>query len=170
MPDGARVAIAADEATESIAFRPTGACNALVCGTLAGFFRSLSPGAARRFYVDLSAGTSADSTFIGTLLKLALRRGSDAPAVHLVRPAPVIAEAMRRMNVLALFDVRDALPDALANWMELPAGPVDPEALADLVIEAHERLMDAHPENAAQFARVVEGFRAQRDQKRNPDA
>jgi anti-anti-sigma regulatory factor len=159
----ARVYVAAGQSDHAVAIKPVGACSARVCGALAPLIQKLAAPETECIYFDLSEGTSVDSTFIGTLLKLATRRDVTSPAVHLVAPADPITESLQRMRVLEIFSQDAALPASISTWTELPAEPVDPERLADLVIEAHERLCQTDPENAAQFGKVVKLFRSQRD-------
>jgi len=163
----AQIFIAADASGATVAIRPVGACTSRVCAALAPLILRLKGPDTRCLCFDLSAGTSIDSTFIGTLLKLATRRTDESPAVHLVAPTAAITEALRRMSVLELFDLQSALPCAMTAWAEMPVEPVAPEQLADLVIEAHERLCQTDPRNAEQFAGVVKLFRAQRGPRRD---
>jgi hypothetical protein len=119
-------------------------------------------------YFDLTDAGGVDSTFTGLLLSLATCRNDPArPAVHLLRPSPAVITALNRMYVLSLFDVCQSAPEAPADWQDLmPEKPL-PEKTADVVIEAHEKLIDADPRNESAFRPVVEGFRAERERSKS---
>jgi hypothetical protein len=113
--------------------------------------------------MDLSQVEHVDSTFVGLLLGRARVKGdASVPKLHLLDPSEAASHALRRMHVLQLFDVCDSISDPPTRWRELSGGTSDRHELADLVIDAHEHLIDADGRNAEVFRRVVEGFRAER--------
>jgi hypothetical protein len=82
------------------------------------------------------------------------------PAIHLLNPSPQVVQALERMFVLALFDVVEAAPQLPAEWEDLPTAPVSSEGLTDLVIQAHQELINADKRNAHAFRTLIATLRA----------
>lgn len=171
MADHAHIFVANFGEPGSAAVKPTGRCTMGMCATLRDHVRGVSVGENSDIYFDLSETEYMDSTFTGFLLALARRKLGDAPPVlHLVQPSEKALEVLETMGVLSLFDIRPAMPNAPIEWTELPvSGPLADE-VGDLVIDAHEELIDADPANAAKFGPVVDAFRSERDRRRAADA
>ncbi|MCK6485529.1 MAG: hypothetical protein HUU22_06915 [Phycisphaerae bacterium] len=163
-PDHPRVRIG--RGASGVIVQPVGACTAVMCDAIRMFVDRLCPADAEDLLIDLSRADSLDSTFAGMLLAMA-RPTADADLtarLHLLNPSSPACEALRRMRVLGLFDVRqDGSADA-TEWTELPrdVSPESVERLRALIIDAHERLIAADPRNADVFRPVVDTFRRNR--------
>ncbi len=114
-------------------------------------------------YFDLSQTSYMDSSFAGELLGLALRnREADGPRICLQSMPPAVNDALQKMHVLHFFQLCDATPVVIQDWQEVAALRTEFDELADLVINAHEKLIEVDPRNADAFGRVVEGLRDHR--------
>ena len=118
-------------------------------------------------YFDLSETEYIDSTCVGLVVSLALRKNDPCvPGIHLYRPASGVLRVLDAMLVLAHLDRCDALPATITTWKELPAEVTDRDELAAVIIDAHENLIKADDRNAEVFGAVVDGLRAyRRDRK-----
>ncbi|MBV8143112.1 MAG: STAS domain-containing protein [Verrucomicrobia bacterium] len=114
----------------------------------------------RRFVVDLLRCPVMDSTFMGTLAGIALRLREFGNGSLLVRNANERnTDLLRNLGLNNLFEVESKTPDPSENVIEAPLdadrtiGRVDQ---AECMIEAHEALVDADPDNLARFKDVLE--------------
>ncbi|HEY3242290.1 MAG TPA: hypothetical protein VGM03_02975 [Phycisphaerae bacterium] len=113
-------------------------------------------------YFDLSEAAGIDSTFTGLLVSIAIRRKeANLPAVHLLSPSRSVREALSSMHVLALLHTCTQAPAGPIEWQDLPHTPEAPEPMRELIVDAHESLIQADPRNAAEFGPVVAGLRQQ---------
>lgn len=117
-------------------------------------------------FFDLSRTDLVDSTFVGMLLSMAVKKKDPTlPTVHLLRPSAGVIRALDSMHVCQLLDCCDQCAASISDWRELPAEDVGQDSVAGLVIDAHERLIEADERNIAPFSPVLEGFRARRQPK-----
>lgn len=166
MPHNAHIAIADLPQQNALLLRCEGRCTMGICPTLKSTLHERTRDAVRHIYIDLSNTEAIDSTFTGFLLTLRPHRDRpDAPAVHLVAPTPNVMRTLETMQVSRLLDVVDALPASDINWQPIVAASGDPKEAGEIIIEAHESLIEADERNREEFGRVVEGFR--KDQERN---
>jgi anti-anti-sigma regulatory factor len=109
----------------------------------------------REFIVDLGECELMDSTFLGTLAGIALKMGGDG-SVRIVRANPRNRQVLKNLGldrVLALEEEPSpVLPESA--WTETSADA--PPAKRETIIEAHESLVAANPENAVRFKDVLE--------------
>jgi anti-sigma B factor antagonist len=116
----------------------------------------------RHFVVDLNGCPVMDSTFMGTLAGIALRLREFGNGSLLVRNANERNwDLLQNLGLNNLFEVeskatelaKDKLVDAAPLDADHPIGRSDQ---AECMIEAHEALVDADPENLARFKDVLE--------------
>ncbi len=116
----------------------------------------------RSFVVDLADCPVMDSTFMGTLAGIALRlRESDSGHLQVRNVNERNGELLRNLGLDNLFAI-EALPggDGSGDGTALPNEPVlSKDEHAECMIEAHEALVDADPENLARFKDVLEYLR-----------
>ena len=166
MAGGTQIPIAVCYDHERLFVAPSGACTVAICGGLKDYLNYYKKPATTDIYFDLSHATGMDSTFIGFLLSLATRKNDPtSPALHLVAPSDSAMEALRRMYVLPLFDVCPTRPETALPWLPLSVDKPEAGKTADLVVETHEKLIEADSRNAPSCKPVVEGFRAEREKK-----
>jgi len=110
----------------------------------------------REFVVDLRECELMDSTFMGTLAGIALRLGNGGK-LRVVRANPRCRQVMRNLGLDRVVIVEDepsaAAPDSPFRDAE---GNPPREAKRDAIIEAHENLVAANPENEVRFKDVIE--------------
>jgi anti-sigma B factor antagonist len=115
----------------------------------------------RSFVVDLQGCPVMDSTFMGTLAGIALRLREFGNGALLVRNANERnTDLLRNLGLNNLFDVESKAPETTESVVaaapldaDQPIGRIDQ---AECMIEAHEALVDADPENLARFKDVLE--------------
>jgi anti-sigma B factor antagonist len=116
----------------------------------------------RHFVVDLNGCPVMDSTFMGTLAGIALRLREFRNGSLLVRNANERNwDLLQNLGLNNLFEVeskasglaKDKLVDAAPLDADHPVGRSDQ---TECMIEAHEALVDADPENLTRFKDVLE--------------
>ena len=109
----------------------------------------------REFVVDLVDCELMDSTFLGTLTGVALGL-RPAGRLTVVRANPRNSDIMRNLGLDRIFDVEDKPPAPEPEKMSSaePGGPQP--AARRTIVEAHENLVAASPENAVRFKDVLE--------------
>jgi len=158
------VGMAGDAAVVKIA----GACTFSLCDRIQNWLQQPAESGCPTVYFELRQAERIDSTFAGFLISLATEKdGSPAKRVHLVSPPQPIATALETMHLMSLFDVCDGLDDSPAEWRELGQTDARPEDVAQIVIDSHEKLIEADDRNADVFGPVVERFRADVDRRRS---
>lgn len=152
-----------------IVFRAEGRCSAKLAEAISHFIQLAPTGADDNLYFDLARCDALESTFAGLLVNLVKRAKSRVgPSIHLLTPSEPIMTSLRQMGLAKMLDVSQALPVAAEQWKALPVDDVDPDELADLIIEAHEALISADPRNEAAYRKVVACFKAARDATNPP--
>ena len=116
----------------------------------------------RIFIVDLNSCSVMDSTFMGTLAGIALRLREFGNGRLVVRNANQRnADLLENLGLNNLFEIESKGSSAKSE-NHLEAAPLEPKDSTDrsdqaaCMIEAHEALVDADPENLARFKDVLE--------------
>lgn len=170
MPHNADIAIAELPQQKTLLVRCGGRCTMGVCPAIRSKISDISTNPLEHIYIDLSETEAIDSTFTGFLLSLRSGKSNpDAPALHLVAPAPNVLRSLELMQVRRLMDIVDALPVQAVEWTPLAAEPLDATQSGELIVDAHENLIEADERNRAKFGHVVELFRKDLQQKRDED-
>ena len=113
----------------------------------------------REFVVDLRNCPVMDSTFMGTLAMIALRlREIGQGNLHVTNLNERNHDLLTNLGLDQLFSmdacgVKEAPSDRDALQ---PAPPADRSAQAETMLEAHEALVEADPENLTKFKDVLE--------------
>jgi anti-sigma B factor antagonist len=116
----------------------------------------------RQFIVDLNGCPVMDSTFMGTLAGIALRLREFGNGSLLVRNANERnSDLLQNLGLNNLFDVESKGPEVATETLvgDAPLEDnhlIDRSDQAECMIEAHEALVDADPENLARFKDVLE--------------
>jgi len=140
-----------------------------VCPTLRSKIADTGTPPIRHIYVDLSAADFIDSTFTGFLLSLRRGQADAGPTLHLVAPTAGVLRTLETMQVRRLMDIVSELPESVDRWEALATDPLDASQSCELVIDAHEALIDADESNRAKFGHVVELFRKDLEDKHDAD-
>lgn len=110
----------------------------------------------RDFVVDLQDCELMDSTFMGTLTGIALKLGP-AGSLKIIRPNQRNREVLKNLGLDRIFTViEDTAPAFPAGELHDAEGDPPHPAARDTIIEAHENLVAANPENAVRFKDVIE--------------
>ena len=170
MPQDAHIAVAELTQQKTLLVRCSGRCTMGVCPAIRSKIDDISATPLEHIYVDLSQTEAIDSTFTGFLLALRPGRSKpNAPALHLVAPAPNVLRTLETMQVRRLMDIVEALPTQAVEWKPLATKPLDAAQTGKLIVDAHENLIEADERNREKFGRVVEGFRRDVDPKNKPN-
>lgn len=111
----------------------------------------------REFVVDLKSCPVMDSTFMGTLAGVALRlRELGQGHLKVVNLNERNQDLLGNLGLDQLFTLGTSASDSVNAQQALPAGGVDKETQARTMLEAHEAVVEANPENAAKFKDVLE--------------
>jgi anti-sigma B factor antagonist len=119
----------------------------------------------RDFVVDLAACPVMDSTFMGTLTGIAFRlRELGHGGLHVINSNERnrnLLEGLGLDQILSLEngsgETAAALRDAeFGSGEALPVEPADKRATTELMIAAHQALVDADPQNLCKFKDVLE--------------
>lgn len=108
------------------------------------------------FVIDLGSCELMDSTFMGTLAGIAMRLGKEGK-LHVTRPNARCRQVLKNLGLDRIISVEEEAPgpapgDPLTN----AEGNPPCEAKRETIIEAHENLVAANPENAVRFKDVLE--------------
>ncbi len=117
----------------------------------------------RDFVVDLKDCPFMDSTFMGTLASIALKAGGNGQGgLHVVNLNERTQDLLCNLGLDQLMKLETP---ALAEGTEAPATEALPGAEGDkaleakTMLEAHEAVVQANPENEAKFKDVLEFLR-----------
>ena len=127
------------------------------------FARQMFERGQRIFIFDLAECSVMDSTFMGTLAGMALRLRESSGALLVRNVNERNFELLRNLGLNNLFEIE---PNADVAARELDSastleteGGVSRSENAACMIEAHEALVNADPENLARFKDVLEYLR-----------
>ena len=113
----------------------------------------------REFVVDLKNCPVMDSTFMGTLAGIALRlRELGQGHLHVINLNERNNDLLSNLGLDQLFTMGlDGLKAGAAPIRPLESGAAsDPAAQAEVMLEAHQALVEAAPENLTKFKDVLE--------------
>lgn len=109
----------------------------------------------REFVVDLGGCELMDSTFLGTLTGIALGLRPDG-RLALVRANARNRDVLRNLGLDRIFTVEDTAPAPEPEAMRSAEPGAPQPARRETIVEAHENLVAASPENAIRFKDVLE--------------
>lgn len=111
----------------------------------------------REFCVDLAHCPLMDSTFMGTLAGISLRlRELGQGELRVVRLNDRNRDLLCNLGLDQLFTIDAAAGPTTSATSPLPSAAVDHATQTRTVLEAHEAVVEANPENAARFKDVLE--------------
>ena len=120
--------------------------------------------------VDLSQCVFMDSTFIGTLVKLATGHVISPDATcRTTSPSPECQALIASMHLEQVLTIVGETPPPPAKPRELPVVTFDPRSLGYHALEAHEHLAEADADNARIFGPVVRQLRKELNEKDDAD-
>ena len=134
-------------------------------GNLKEFTREMLDRGYREFAVDLANCTMMDSTFMGTMATVALRlKELGQGHLHVVHCGSRCQELLSGLRLDQIFDVRaNGASPPECGALERPPRIQSPEdrkrEQTQTMLEAHEALSEAAPENILRFKDVLEFLR-----------
>lgn len=122
-------------------------------------FLRLKKAAVPKVVMEAVDCASMDSTFMGVLSMAALDREGAPLQILIANPSEKVVSQLKGLGILRYFTVTEEQRGE-AHW--LPLGDLvrglkkDEAAMRDTMIQAHEALGAANPENVAKFRQVIE--------------
>lgn len=131
------------------------------CGCVKEFFQTMISKGHRQYVLDLAQCELMDSTFMGTLAAVAFNlREKGCEMLRIVRANARNHSLLEALGLDNLFRLEPAAgehpPEALR--VEAAAGK-PPTARREVILSAHEALVEADPRNAVRFQDVIEYLR-----------
>ena len=140
--------------------RVEGKGNFLNSGSLKEFAQEMVNRGYREFIVDLENCVMMDSTFMGTLAAVALRlREIGQGHLHVVHCGERSRDLLSGLGLDQIFEIRSngAVPPECTEVKENPPeGDARKKETTETMLEAHQALCDAAPENLSRFKDVLE--------------
>jgi anti-sigma B factor antagonist len=163
MSDLTKPVFLVDAYADPVVVRIDGRASFLNSAALKDFFTAMIAQGKTRFAVDFKSCASMDSTFLGVLAGAAiqLRRLTTPGSLTLVRVGERNLELIRNLGLHRLATVDTGGHPAAGTVHELDAKALSEIESARLVLEAHENLVAADPDNATKFQDVLSFLRNQ---------
>lgn len=163
MSDSTKPVFLVDAYADPVVVRIDGRASFLNSAALKDFFTAMIAQGKTRFAVDFKSCASMDSTFLGVLAGAAiqLRRLTTPGSLTLVRVGERNLELIRNLGLHRLATVDADGQNAAGAVTELDAKALSEIESARLVLEAHENLVAADPDNATKFQDVLAFLRNQ---------
>ena len=140
--------------------RVEGKGNFLNSGSLKEFAQEMVNRGYREFIVDLENCSMMDSTFMGTLAAVALRlREIGQGHLHVVHCGERSRDLLSGLGLDQIFEIRSngaAPPECTEVKENPPEGDARKKETTETMLEAHQALCDAAPENLSRFKDVLE--------------
>jgi anti-sigma B factor antagonist len=160
MPEPLKPVFLVDAYADPVVVRIDGRASFMNSGSLRDFFAEMIRQGKRRFVVDFRLCASMDSTFLGVLAGTAidLRKLTPAGQLTLARVGERNLELIRNLGLhrLAVVDTSASqTADPMGRGQTLTEQARTELESARLMLEAHENLIAADPDNAAKFQDVL---------------
>lgn len=157
--------------SDPVAIRVVGRATFRSSGALDRFLDSRIKTGQRRFAFDFHACEGMDSTFLGVLTGVALRLRKREPPGRLIL-CRLSRRGLELIRNLGLHRLATVEPGSIAlsfseEAKELTAEEESEIERARTVLKAHERLIEADPENKGRFQDVVDFLRRQVEEEEN---
>lgn len=123
----------------------------------------------RKFVIDLEKCRAIDSTFIGILYRFAVKVSDqdEGGSVEVINPGERNAKSISKLGLDSLIQIdvegsrwkeeQELVAENLSRPMD--CAPLGKQERAELVLDAHEALVEANEENRSRFCDVVEFLR-----------
>ncbi|NCG09186.1 MAG: STAS domain-containing protein [Verrucomicrobia bacterium] len=150
---------------DPVAIRIQGKANYLNCGNFRDFIDGILAKGHSRFVFDLEACRGMDSTFLGILAGLAIELRDKQPngTLLLCNLSSNIRELLNNLGLDTLLFIDSDLCGDCGTEHEFTQLKNQEIADAREVLKAHESLIEANQDNAAQFEDVISFLRSQVD-------
>ena len=108
----------------------------------------------RDFVIDLNNCPKVDSTFVGTLMGIALHSARHGGRIWLIRQNPQVHETMESLGLLHVF-ASSPVPKVFDSTTPLELF-AEKASIRQTMIDAHEAIIEVSPQNAELFRGVIE--------------
>lgn len=129
-------------------------------GSIRKFVHAMIQRGRRQFVVDLAFCEHMDSTFMGTLTGISQNlRELGQGSLQVINVTPRNVELMENLGLNFLFGIEAAgttVRTPAEEGVKLMALPVDTSAEKEVILSAHEALIEANPANAERFRDVLD--------------
>ncbi len=151
----------AARAEETIYIKANGLANMKNAPMLDAFLRNEIIDGAKDVFIDLSACTGMDSTFMGTLVGFAGDLSEKEGRLHIVNPGVANEKLLGMLGVTAVVPiVNTAMPTGIEfEPLECSAGQSQAERMS-VIKHAHEKLVSLNDENKAKFSAFLQALNA----------
>lgn len=154
--------IAADVGDAEASLKISGRATFVFGQDLREFFSRVNAAGVKQIVVDAAECVSMDSTFMGVLAMQAMEKGAGTGKVIIANPTTKVVDQLKGLGILRYFTVAERNL-SVKSW--IPLGDLvrglrkDEASLRNTMVEAHEALGAANPENVDRFRQVVELLR-----------
>lgn len=121
----------------------------------------------REFVIDLKDCELMDSTFLGTMAGIALGLRPDG-RLTVIRANPRNRGLMQNLGLDRIFAVEDTAPTPAPATLASAEPDAPRAARRETIVEAHENLVAANPENAIRFKDVLDFLQHKEPQEPRP--
>ncbi|MEO6054656.1 MAG: STAS domain-containing protein [Chthoniobacterales bacterium] len=128
-------------------------------GGVKEFSRKMMNRGYRQFILDLENCELMDSTFMGTLAGIALRlRELGQGKISVINLNERNKDLLQNLGLDRIIDTENVEPglSPISNDLEPASSDADASSKRDVVLTAHEALVEADPQNAVRFKDVLE--------------
>lgn len=161
--------------SDPVTVKINGKANYLNCSPINDFFELVLQKGVNSFVIDFTKCLGMDSTFLGVLAGVATKTMRNTPPGEIVL-ANLSAQNKQLIRGLGLHHLPTVkieddvcVGDECEHDVEKVVGDeVEQEASADMILEAHERLMKLNRANERRFQDVVKFLRREADKNSGP--
>jgi len=154
-----------------VALRVVGRATFKLCRKLRDFgAKAVQKETCRGVIVDFSKCTGMDSTFMGVLAMIGLQ-GKGRCSLVVVNTNADLRALLDGIGVSRIWTCTDQPVDDLtwSGMCSAASGTADMTQLADVVLKAHETLMELHEDNVPKFRNLVELLAKEMDKNQPPE-
>ena len=145
---------------DALLFRVVGLGSMRVSPAVSGLADRVLSGGLHKFAFDMSRCTGTDSTFMGTLVGLALTLKEKFPNgwVCVVNASQKVEQGLENLGAARFLRFKPSLPIEDIEMERLDATSFSQEQRLDVIRKAHEKLVEIDKRNAERFGAFLESL------------
>ncbi len=113
----------------------------------------------KKTFIDLSECDSMDSTFMGTLLVLHDELKECGGELHISNCSSYVKDKLSELGICEVLSLLPSTPTMELEWVDIVKADQDNDKRMELVVEAHEQLVEKNEENKGRFATFLSSMR-----------